>query len=143
MEPFLVKQALFNYVENIKIRDELVGQLAALEAKQYGPSGSGGIVKAPEGNKPTRDEMLIDRMTRMQNITSDLEHIEHEITTVTKFLEILEGPELELITYKFIDRIDYFGLYEKFGFSRTQLYRLVEDIIFKKAPLVIITDQKP
>lgn len=142
MEPFLVKQALFNYVENRKIHEELTGQLAALEAKQYGPSGSG-IVKPPEGNKPSRDEQLIDRMEKMQSIKSDLEHINHEIETVTKFLDVLDGAELELITYKFIDRVDYFGLYEKFGFSRTQLYRLVEDIILRKAPLVLIMVQNP
>jgi len=138
MDERILKRALTNYSDNIKIKKELEEKLETIETSLYGPSGKG-IVKKPEGNPPDRSMVLTTKIMSADRIRAQIRHIDEEIEMVKSFLcKISEFKEL--IEDKYVNNLSNGEIVIKYSYSRAQTFRIIDRLIVTGAMLDSIDD---
>ena len=128
ISPYLIKQALIEYNRNLLEKDRLNIILDVLEDMDDQPSGSG-IIKLPEGNPLSDGMRKAIKITTKDSIRLQIYFMDFNIKIAEDFMNRLDGLDLEIVQSKFVERLSYADLAQKFNYCHSQVFRYIEQMI--------------
>lgn len=126
MLPVDVKMALVNYKEFHKAITKIEEDIERVNAKRFKFGGS--IIKIPENNTP-RDVIIIENLERLEKLRNSLSVHHYLAELADEFIKVLPDPYKEMVTDKYVNKLNTFEMEEKYNYSRSQINRIIDKLI--------------
>lgn len=133
MDAHTIKKSLVNYKRNIELVEHLTWRLEEMSTKYY-EGGTSSVIRLPDGSPQDRSCIISEFVVKEHDMQVEIALLSQEIEIADKFINNIHKHR-NMIMDKYFNRLSYRELCDKYDYSKSQIFKIIQSEIENQSDL--------